>query len=79
MLNFVIISITLKDLYLFCYNKIEGDYTMKISDVELSNVAVRRSQYPIDGKPEFLLIGRSNVGKSSFTNYIMERKNFARI
>ena len=79
MLNFVIISITLKDLYLFCYNKIEGDYTMKISDVELSNVAVRRSQYPIDGKPEFLLIGRSNVGKSSFTNSIMERKNFARI
>ena len=79
MLNFVIISITLKDLYLFCYNKIEGDYTMKISDVELSNVSVRRSQYPIDGKPEFLLIGRSNVGKSSFTNSIMERKNFARI
>lgn len=79
MLNFVIISIALKDLYLFCYNKIEGDYTMKISDVELSNVAVRRSQYPIDGKPEFLLIGRSNVGKSSFTNSIMERKNFARI
>ena len=52
---------------------------MKITSVELSNVAVRRSQYPTDGKPEFLLIGRSNVGKSSFTNTIMERKNFARI
>lgn len=52
---------------------------MKISDVELSNVAVRRSQYPTDGKPEFLLIGRSNVGKSSFTNSIMERKDLARI
>ena len=52
---------------------------MKITSVDLSNVAVRRSQYPTDGKPEFLLIGRSNVGKSSFTNTIMERKNFARI
>ena len=52
---------------------------MKITSVDLSNIAVRRSQYPTDGKPEFLLIGRSNVGKSSFTNSIMERKNFARI
>ena len=52
---------------------------MKITSVDLSNIAVRRSQYPTDGKPEFLLIGRSNVGKSSFTNTIMERKNFARI
>ena len=52
---------------------------MKINEVELSNVAVRRSQYPTDNKPEFLLIGRSNVGKSSFTNSIMERRDFARI
>ncbi len=52
---------------------------MKINEVELSNVAVRRSQYPIDNKPEFLLIGRSNVGKSSFTNSIMERRDLARI
>ena len=51
---------------------------MKINDVELSSVAVRRSQYPTEGKPEFLLIGRSNVGKSSFTNSIMERRNLAR-
>lgn len=52
---------------------------MKISDVSLSNIAVRRSQYPADGKPEFLLLGRSNVGKSSFTNSIMERRGLARI
>lgn len=52
---------------------------MKINEVELSNIAVRRSQYPTDDKPEFLLIGRSNVGKSSFTNSIMERRNLARI
>ena len=52
---------------------------MKISKTELSNIAVRRSQYPADNKPDFLLIGRSNVGKSSFTNSIMERRDFARI
>ena len=51
---------------------------MKVNDAELSCVAVRRSQYPTDKKPEFLLIGRSNVGKSSFTNSIMERRNLAR-
>ncbi len=40
--------------------------------------AVRRSQYPTDNKPEFLLVGRSNVGKSSFINTLINRKNFAR-
>ena len=40
--------------------------------------AVRRSQYPEDDKPEFMLVGRSNVGKSSFINTIIHRKNFAR-
>ena len=51
---------------------------MKINEVSEPIVAVRRSQYPTDNKPEFLLIGRSNVGKSSFTNSIMERRNLAR-
>ncbi|MBQ9024111.1 MAG: YihA family ribosome biogenesis GTP-binding protein [Bacilli bacterium] len=52
---------------------------MKITNVELTISAVRQSQYPDDNKPEFLLVGRSNVGKSSFINSIIERKNFARI
>ncbi len=51
---------------------------MKINSVEMSVSAVRRSQYPEDDKPEFMLVGRSNVGKSSFINTIIHRKNFAR-
>ena len=51
---------------------------MKIDSVELKNLAVRVSQYPADFLPEFLLVGRSNVGKSSFINTIISRKNYAR-
>jgi len=51
---------------------------MKITSVLLEISAVRRSQYPTSSKPEFLLVGRSNVGKSSFINTIINRKNFAR-
>ena len=51
---------------------------MKITNVELSISAVRQSQYPEDFLPEFLIVGRSNVGKSSFVNTIINRKNFAR-
>lgn len=51
---------------------------MKINTVDLVISAVRESQYPTDNKKEFLLVGRSNVGKSSFINTLINRKNFAR-
>ena len=51
---------------------------MKINTIELIISAVRESQYPTDKKEEFLLVGRSNVGKSSFINTIINRKNYAR-
>ena len=51
---------------------------LKINDARLEIIAVRRSQYPTDNKPEFLLVGRSNVGKSSFINALIDRKNLAR-
>lgn len=51
---------------------------MKITSVDLIISAVRRSQYPTDELPEYLLVGRSNVGKSSFINTIISRKNYAR-
>lgn len=51
---------------------------MKINSINQPISAVRRSQYPEDSKSEFLLVGRSNVGKSSFINTLVNRKNFAR-
>lgn len=51
---------------------------MKIKSVEMVISAVRRSQYPTDKKPEFLLVGRSNVGKSSFINSLINRKSLAK-
>ncbi len=52
---------------------------MKLDNISLYISAVRRSQYPTDGLPEFIMLGRSNVGKSSFVNTILNRKNLARI
>lgn len=51
---------------------------MKITSTELVVSAVRRSQYPEDGLKEFLLLGRSNVGKSSFVNTLTNQKKLAR-
>ncbi len=51
---------------------------MKINSARLDIIAVRRSQYPTDKKPEFLLVGRSNVGKSSFINALINQKSLAK-
>ncbi|MFN3940834.1 MAG: ribosome biogenesis GTP-binding protein YihA/YsxC, partial [Chitinophagales bacterium] len=40
---------------------------------------VKTADCPADGKPEFAVIGRSNVGKSSFINYLTNHNNLARI
>lgn len=52
---------------------------MKIRSSEITMSAVHRHQYPTDGIPEIALAGRSNVGKSSLTNALLNRRNFARI
>ena len=41
--------------------------------------AVRKDQYPAEKKPEFVFIGRSNVGKSSLINSLTRVKNLARV
>lgn len=50
---------------------------MKIRSLELEAVAVKQNQYPEEDLPEFAFAGRSNVGKSSFINAMLGRKNLA--
>lgn len=40
--------------------------------------AVGKNQYPKTDLPEIVLAGKSNVGKSSFINTLLNRKNLAR-
>ena len=51
---------------------------MKIRSAEITMSAINRSQYPAEGIPEIALVGRSNVGKSSTVNTLLNRRNFAR-
>jgi GTP-binding protein len=51
---------------------------MKVTSADIVISAVRPEQYPAEPYPEFALAGRSNVGKSSFINKMINRKNLAR-
>ena len=51
---------------------------MKVTKAEIIISAVSQKQYPEERIPEFALAGRSNVGKSSFINKMIQRKNLAR-
>ncbi|MGX5377371.1 ribosome biogenesis GTP-binding protein YihA/YsxC [Ligilactobacillus sp. LYQ135] len=51
---------------------------MEVHNVELTISAVHPDQYPTSGLPEITLTGRSNVGKSSLINTLVNRKKLAR-
>jgi GTP-binding protein len=46
-------------------------------DVKLDILAAEEKNFPKTGHPEIVILGRSNVGKSSFINSIMNRKQLA--
>ncbi|MBR3325006.1 MAG: YihA family ribosome biogenesis GTP-binding protein [Clostridia bacterium] len=51
---------------------------MKIKNSEFTISAVNPRQYPNDDLPQIVLVGKSNVGKSSFINTMINRKKLAR-
>ena len=51
---------------------------MKIKTVEFIKSAAEFSQAPVDGRPHLAVAGRSNVGKSTLINYLLNRRSLAR-
>jgi len=51
---------------------------MQVKNPKFEISAVSPKQYPNDNLPEIVLVGKSNVGKSSFINTMINRKNLAR-
>ncbi len=50
---------------------------MIVKNPQFEVSAVKESQYPKNGLPEIVLVGKSNVGKSSFVNTMINRKKLA--
>ena len=53
--------------------------TPNLHNVEFLRSAVKESDFPRDGLPQVVFAGKSNVGKSSVINKLLNRKNFARV
>jgi len=52
---------------------------MKVKAAEFIRSCVHRDQYPRESLPELAFVGRSNVGKSSLINSLLNRKALAKI
>lgn len=52
---------------------------MRIKNAEFTISAVKESQYPKDAFKQVVLVGKSNVGKSSFINSLANQKHLAKV
>ena len=52
---------------------------MNLHKAEFIRSAAHKKDFIHDGRPQITLAGRSNVGKSSVINRLLDRKNFARV
>ena len=53
--------------------------TVNWNAAEFVRSAAKPADFPRDGLPQVVFAGRSNVGKSSAINRLLNRKNFARV
>ena len=52
---------------------------MNLQNAEFIRSAAKPSDFARDRLPQIVFAGRSNVGKSSVINRLLNRKNFARV
>ena len=52
---------------------------MNLQKTEFVKSAAQPNAFPQDGLPQIAFAGKSNVGKSSVLNCVLQRKNFARV
>jgi GTP-binding protein len=52
---------------------------LDIRSVRFDRAAYQPGDFPRDQRPQFAMVGRSNVGKSSLINAVLNRKGIARV